>query len=135
MKLSQKKKKRFRSILIIGQLSQLLVDIIDFLMKPNDIITLTAFLTALNQLDEPLPANIQAKLNEIGKALAADPTNLGNLDGVAESYQPLDTVYQEELATLDSEVGERNKALRPLPIPSEATKELTNTAIDTSQFG
>ena len=101
-------------------------------MKPNDIITLTAFLTALNQLDEPLPANIQAKLNEIGKALAADPTNLGNLDVLAESYEPLDTVYHEELATFDSDkVGERNKALPPLPIPSEPTEELTNTAIDT----
>lgn len=99
-------------------------------MKPNDIITLTAFLTALNQLDEPLPANIQAKLNEIGKALAADPTNLGNLDTIAESYEPLDTVYKEERATL-YEVGERNKALPPLPIPSEPSKELTNTAIDT----
>jgi len=100
-------------------------------MKPNDIITLTAFLSALNQLDEPLPANIQAKLNEIGKALAADPTNLGNLDAIAESYEPLDTVYQEELATLESEVGERNKAPAPLPIPSQPSKELTNTAIDT----
>ncbi|CAD5984803.1 hypothetical protein [Planktothrix agardhii] len=100
-------------------------------MKPNDIITLIAFLTALSQLDEPLPANIQAELNEIGKALAADPTNLGNLDVIAESYEPLDTVYQEELATLESQVGERNKALPPLPLPSEPSKELTNTAIDT----
>ncbi|MUG92358.1 hypothetical protein F7734_07780 [Scytonema sp. UIC 10036] len=100
-------------------------------MKPNDIITLTAFLTALNQLDEPLPANIQGKLNEIGKALAADPTNLGNLDAIAESYEPLDKAYQEELAVLESEVGERNKALPLLPLPSEPSKELTNTAIDT----
>ncbi len=119
------------TILIIGQLSQLLVDIIDFLMKPNDIITLTAFLSALNQLDEPLPANIQAKLNEIGKALAADPTNLGNLDAIAESYEPLDTVYQEELAALESEVGERNKAESPLPLPIVPSRELANTAIET----
>jgi hypothetical protein len=100
-------------------------------MKPNDIITLTAFLSALNQLDEPLPANIQTKLNKIGQALAADPTNLGNLDGIAESYKPLDTVYQKELATLESKVGERNKAQAPLPIPSERSKELGNAAIDT----
>jgi cob(I)alamin adenosyltransferase len=100
-------------------------------MKPNDIITLTAFLTALNQLDDPLPANIQAKLNEIGKALAADPTNLGNLDAIAESYEPLDTVYQEELAALESEVGERNKNEPPLPLPNLPSKELANAAINT----
>jgi len=100
-------------------------------MKPNDIITLTAFLSALNQLDEPLPANIQAKLNEIGKALAADPTNVGNLDAIAESYEPLDTVYQEELAALESEVGERNKAESPLPLPIVPSRELANTAIET----
>ncbi len=99
-------------------------------MKPNDIITLTAFLTALNQLEEPLPAHIQAELNEIGKALAADPTNLGNLDAIAESYEPLDTVYQEELAALESEVGERNKNEPLLPLPNLPSKELTNTAID-----
>jgi cob(I)alamin adenosyltransferase len=99
-------------------------------MKPNDIITLTAFLTALNQLDEPLPVHIQAQLNQIGKALAADPSNLGNLDAIAESYEPLDTVYQEELAALESEVGERNKNEPPLPLPNLPSKELANAAIN-----
>lgn len=100
-------------------------------MKPNDIITLTAFLAALAQLDESLPENIQTGLNEIGKALAANPTDIGNLDAIAESYPPLDSVYQKELAALQKEVGERNKGLPPLPLPNEPTKELTNTAIDT----
>ena len=69
-------------------------------MKPNDIITLTAFLAALAQLDESLPENIQTQLNEIGKALAANPKEIGNLDVIAESYPPLDSVYQKELAAL-----------------------------------
>jgi cob(I)alamin adenosyltransferase len=77
-----------------------------------------------------LPANIQAKLNEIGQALAVDPTNLGNLDAIAESYEPLDTVYQEELAALESEVGERNKNEPPLPLPNLPSKELANAAIN-----
>lgn len=100
-------------------------------MKPNDIITLTAFLAALAQLDESLPENLQTQLNEIGKALAANSKEIGNLDAIAESYPPLDSVYQKELAALQKEVGERNKGLPPLPLSNEPTKELTNTAIDT----
>jgi hypothetical protein len=91
-------------------------------MKPNDIITLTAFLSALSQLDEPLPANIQAKLNEIGKALAADPTNLGNLDVLAESYEPLDTVYHEELATLIVRLVNVIKLCLHFPYPANLLK-------------
>lgn len=100
-------------------------------MKPNDIITLTAFLAALKQLNEPLPDDIQIQLHAIGKALEADSTNIGNLDAIAESYPPLDAVYQKELAALEKDVGERNKGLPPLPLPTEPTRELTNTAIDT----
>lgn len=100
-------------------------------MKPNDLMTLTAFLAALTKLDEPLPANIQAQLKEISKALTAEPTNIGNLDAIAESYPPLDKVYQKELAALENDVGERNKGLEPLPLPSEPTRELTNAAINT----
>lgn len=100
-------------------------------MKPSEIISLTAFVTALEQLDESLPENIQTELNEIGKALAANPNKIGNLGKIAESYPPLDSVYQKELAALYKEFRERNKGLPPLPLPNERTKELINTAIDT----
>ncbi|MBG1269279.1 hypothetical protein [Nostoc sp. WHI] len=99
-------------------------------MKPNNIITLTAFLTALTQLDEPLPNNIQTQLNDISKALIIDQNNIGNLDAIAASYLPLDKVYQTELATIDKNVGERTKGLKPLPLPTEPTRELTNAAIN-----
>ncbi|MBL1203581.1 MAG: hypothetical protein FWK04_32060 [Nostoc sp. GBBB01] len=99
-------------------------------MKPNDIITLTAFLSALTQLDEPLPNNIQVQLNEISKALIDNPDNIGNLDAIAESYPFLDKIYQTELAKLEN-IGERNKGLPPLPLPTEPTRELTNAAINT----
>ncbi|MDZ8240227.1 MAG: hypothetical protein RMZ69_24285 [Nostoc sp. ChiQUE01a] len=99
-------------------------------MNPNNIITLTAFLSALTQLDEPLPENIQTQLNEISKALTIDPDCIGNLDAIAESYPPLDKVYQIELAKIEK-TGERTKGLPPLPLPTEPTRELTNAAINT----
>ncbi len=100
-------------------------------MQPNDIISLSAFLNALSKLDEPLPPDIQTQLNAIAKNLEADPTNIGNLDSIAESYEPLDIAYQEELTILKKEAGMRNKGLPPLPLPKESTSELTNSAIDT----
>jgi len=100
-------------------------------MQPSDILTLTAFLNALTKLDEPLPADIQAQLNVIAKNLEADPTNIDNLDIIAESYAPLDAVYQEELTHLKQEAGIRNKGLPPQPLPKEPNNELTNSAIDT----
>ncbi|MGJ5633096.1 hypothetical protein [Nostoc sp. CALU 1950] len=98
-------------------------------MKPNNIITLTAFLTALTQLDEPLPENIQTQLNDISKTLKDNPDNIGNLDAIAESYPPLDKVYQIELIRIEK-TGERTKGLRPLPLPTEPTAELTNAAFN-----
>lgn len=100
-------------------------------MQPSDILTLTAFLNALTKLDEPLPADIQVQLNAIAKNLEADPTNLDNLDIIAESYAPLDAAYQEELTHLKQEAGIRNKGLPPQPLPKEPNNELTNSAIDT----
>lgn len=99
-------------------------------MKPNSIITLTAFLSALTQLDEPLPDDIQTQLKDISKALITNPDNIGNLDAIAQSYPLLDKVYQTELAKLEN-IGERTKGLPPLPLPTEPTRELTNAAINT----
>ncbi|MDZ8188166.1 MAG: hypothetical protein RMX96_25345 [Nostoc sp. ChiSLP02] len=99
-------------------------------MKPNNIITLTAFLSALTQLDEPLPKDIQTQLNDIGKVLRDNPDNIGNLDAIAESYPPLDKLYQRELTKIEK-TGERTKGLPPLPLPTEPTRELTNAAINT----
>ncbi|AFZ58435.1 hypothetical protein H6G54_23195 [Anabaena cylindrica FACHB-243] len=99
-------------------------------MKPNDIIHLTAFLTALAKLNEPLPEDIQMQLNDVGKAIAADTNNIYNLDAIAESYPTLDKIYQAELAVIDSNISQRNKGLEPDTLPTEPTKELTNAAIN-----
>jgi hypothetical protein len=100
-------------------------------MQPNDIISVTAFQNALAKLNQSLPADIQKQLNAIAQDLKADPTNIGNLDIIAESYPPLDEVYQKELTTLKKEAGQRNKGLPPLPLPKESNQELTNSVIDT----
>jgi hypothetical protein len=100
-------------------------------MTPNDRMISISFLSALSQLDESLPTNIQMKFNEIGEALLNDPGSLSRLDVLAESYHPLDLIYQTELARLDQEVGERNKGLPPLPLQVQPTAELTNMVIAT----
>ncbi|MEI2579367.1 hypothetical protein [Scytonema sp. PRP1] len=100
-------------------------------MQPNDIISVTAFQNALAKLNQSLPADIQKQLHAIAQDLKADPTNIGNLDIIAESYPPLDEAYQKELTTLKKEAGQRNKGLPPLPLPKESNKELTNSVIDT----
>jgi hypothetical protein len=99
-------------------------------MKPSDILILEAFLVALSHLDKPLPTEIQKQLNQIGAALKLDSNNLGNLDLIAESYQPLDTLYQKKLTSLKSVAAEKNKGLPPEPLPNEPTPEIINTARD-----
>ena len=98
-------------------------------MKPNDIIHLTAFLTALTKLNEPLPENIQIQLNDVGKLMATGATNF-NLDIIATSYPSLDKIYQAESTELDKIISQRNKGSEPEPLPTNPTKELTNAAIN-----
>ncbi|MDJ0676758.1 MAG: hypothetical protein QNJ36_15495 [Calothrix sp. MO_167.B42] len=102
-------------------------------MKSNDISHLTAFLIALQKLDHPLPGNIQIQLNEIGKSLQNNPHYIDelNVDTLAESYSPLDEIYQKELEKLDLDIRERSKGFAPEPLPKTPTNELTNAAINT----
>ena len=100
-------------------------------MQPNDVISLKAFLNALTKLNQSLPEDIQKQLNALAQDLKAEPTNIGNLDIIAESYPPLDEVYQKELTNLKKEASQRNKGLPPLPLPKESNQELTNSAINT----
>ncbi|ARV58221.1 hypothetical protein BZZ01_05860 [Nostocales cyanobacterium HT-58-2] len=90
-----------------------------------------AFHNALAKLNESLPKDIQKQLQAIAQDLKANPSNIRNLDIIAESYPPLDEVYQKELTTLKKEAGQRNKGFPPLPLPKESNQELTNSVIDT----
>ncbi|MEQ9667359.1 hypothetical protein [Coleofasciculus sp. G2-EDA-02] len=91
---------------------------------------LTAFLNGLAKLEQPLPPKVQSKLHDLAQQMKANPHTIGNLDSIAADYPPLDTLYHQECNQLEQNVGVRNKGLPPLPIPNEATQELTNSAID-----
>lgn len=97
-------------------------------MKDNDIISVFAFLTALSQLDKSLPTDIQSQLNNIGKALELNPSNIRGLDLIAESYPDLDEIYHKEVLKILGLIGERNKGLKPDPLSNKPTGELTNVA-------
>lgn len=99
-------------------------------MKDNDIINIFAFLTALSQLDTPLPSDIQFQLNNISKALELNPSNLRGLDLIAESYPDLDQIYQQEVLKIRALIGVRNKGLPPNPLSNKPTDELTNAAVN-----
>ncbi len=102
-------------------------------MKSTDIIILQAFLNALSQFDKPLPMEIQNQLNQFGESLSANSTNIGELDTIAKSYEPLNVVYQTELNSLVTTGAEKNKGIENLP-PKETinqkTPEIINTARD-----
>ncbi|MDJ0733099.1 MAG: hypothetical protein QNJ47_03285 [Nostocaceae cyanobacterium] len=98
-------------------------------MKPTDRIILTAFLTALQKLDEPLPNYIQLQLNQIGESLKVNPNNIGNLDLIAKSHPPLNILYQQEFTVLRQKTTERGS--KPLSLPNDPTPELTNATINT----
>ena len=93
-------------------------------------ITFKAFIIALSQLENELPKAKQAELNQIGREIALSYAGLGKLDYFAESYQPLDDIYQQiRILITDSNV-DRNKC--DLPIIDEASEakatEITNIA-------
>lgn len=93
-------------------------------MKNADVITLRSFLIALAQLDSPLPQEQQEKLNAIAPNIMA---NLGKLDAIAESYPPLDKLYQEAGMPEHDHARKRNKADLPT-INYAAEQQSTETS-------
>ncbi|MGB3653124.1 MAG: hypothetical protein WBA41_18155 [Rivularia sp. (in: cyanobacteria)] len=102
-------------------------------MKSTDITILQAFLNALPQLDKPLPIEIQNQLNQFGQSLSVNSTNIGELDTIAKSYEPLNVVYQTALTSLVTTGAEKNKGIENLPLEektNQKTPEIINTARD-----
>lgn len=103
-------------------------------MDSLNLITLTAFVQALEKLSSPLPPDIQAELNQIGqdlaKNLAIDNTNIDKLYSLIDRYEPLQKIYREERKILQKNIENRNKALPPLPLSNEENQELINIAVD-----
>jgi hypothetical protein len=100
-------------------------------VEPSQIITLQAFLLALAKLDPPLPAGMQAQLNQIGSAIAENSANIGKLDHLSESHAPLNKFYQEMRSLIQSSEGIRSKAAPPTGAnPSESsTTENSNISV------
>jgi hypothetical protein len=69
-------------------------------MDSKDIITLNAFLTAAIRLENPLPENLQHRLNDIAEQF---PDSIDELHEFVEQYQPLKDRYITALQTLPSE--------------------------------
>ncbi|KOP27643.1 hypothetical protein AMR41_03905 [Hapalosiphon sp. MRB220] len=103
-------------------------------MQPTDIITLQAFLNALSQLNQPLPADVQKQLNQFGASLTANSTNIDEqLETIAENYQPLNDAYKQAYRSLIVVGAERSKGINNLPPeeePNQHTPEILNTARD-----
>ena len=74
-------------------------------MNHEDTIMLNAFLTAVTRLENPLPENLQHRLNEIAEQF---PASIYELHEFVEQYEPLKYQYITALQTLPSE-GERLK--------------------------
>jgi hypothetical protein len=68
-------------------------------LTPLDTITLDAFLLALGQLDEPLPAALQERIQAIGHDL---PNQVGHLDALAMNYPPLADRYSQARQDIQS---------------------------------
>jgi hypothetical protein len=86
-------------------------------MSYEDLVTIKAFLMALESLDQPLPESVQADLGVIVQAL---PESAYELHDLAERYEPLNQEYLAVLQDFPGE-GERLKF-----VPSEITTENGN---------
>lgn len=75
--------------------------------------TLNAFLTAVTQLQEPLPANMVQQLHEIEKGL---PESIYKLYELTEQFAPLHGAYTAALHSQSSD-GERLKASSTATLP------------------
>ena len=90
------------------------------LMNHEDTLTLNAFLTAATRLENPLPENLQHRLNKIADHF---PASICELHEFVDQYEPLKHQYITALQTLPSE-GERLKfagSQAPEVLPTEPT--------------
>ncbi|MGB3238540.1 MAG: hypothetical protein WBB29_09605 [Geitlerinemataceae cyanobacterium] len=100
-------------------------------MNPSDEVTLKAFVTALNQLNEPLPPNVQIHLNEVGKQIEKNPNSIAYLEAIAPQYPSLNTAYTNARTSLQTDANEGNKGKTdPMPpLPEEPSNQQMNRAI------
>lgn len=77
-------------------------------LNPQQAKTLAAFVTALEQQDEPLPTGLQQQLHAIGQNLDA---RIAELPGIAASLPHLNQTYQAALANTQTDQGGQGATL------------------------
>jgi hypothetical protein len=100
-------------------------------MNPSDKVTLKAFLTALRQIDSPLPPDIQTQLNEVAEQLKTSTNAIDKLRAIVQLDPQLKSAYLEARKPLQQDANERNKGKTdPMPpLPEESGTELINRSI------
>ncbi|WP_238360995.1 hypothetical protein [Iningainema tapete] len=99
-------------------------------MHPLEASELKAFILALSRLKAPLPADVQARVNQINI-----PADIGKLYDVAMSYPPLAKSYEQVCEYLDTIIKQRSKGVDflPEPEPEEFNTEIDNSAVEIIQ--
>lgn len=91
-------------------------------MNSLDKLTLKSFLAALIRQDNSLPDDLQKQVNEIGKSLSSD---VSQLDVLTERYPPLEQEYMDARCAIQND-GERFR--------SSALEEYSSTEISDEQL-
>ena len=86
-----------------------------------------AFIVALVQQTEPLPAAVQSECNKIGKTLTTI-----DIDRLTKLHPPLLVAYEEADIWLANHSNERNKGLDVLPDAEFENNNTTNIETDNS---
>lgn len=100
-------------------------------MKDANIVK--AFIAALAQLNEPLPAEVQQQIQDIGKT-----ERFSRLSLLAKQHKPLETAYQQARLYLVEHSNQQRKTSHFVPDATAETKntdstETDNVSMDTSK--
>jgi len=103
-------------------------------MNQLQTVTLRAFLTALVELDSPLPPEVQQEINQVGAILADTPNvainrllELAKNDRIQQFYQEARINIQKQYETQErNKYDKPSQQNQPTPTPSE---HLANIAI------
>ncbi|WP_293143273.1 MULTISPECIES: hypothetical protein [unclassified Microcoleus] len=96
-------------------------------MKDSQDEIFKAFIVALVQQTEPLPAAVQSEFNKIGETLT-----IRDIERLAELHPPLLVAYEEADTWLANHSGQRNKGLDVLPNAESEINNTTNIETDNS---
>jgi hypothetical protein len=103
-------------------------------------VTLRAFLTALLQLDTPLPTELQQEINRVGKIFATQPSVATKDLGKLAEYECIKPLYIQARINIQTEyeIQERNrfddpsKQIQPNAVPSERLENIASPILQAS---